>query len=159
MKRVPHVAIIMSTIMIVRAAVAPLMAMPVVRPSTFPLESVREPRPVMSLGPAVLAMGVGDWAESAQTKAETQAEKAAFDETHARAERGDPEAQFELGLLYFGGHGVSRDDVQAVAWWRKAAARSGVNDSPSSHTPPVARHQSHRQSISGIRHGIRRCFV
>ena len=37
------------------------------------------------------------------------------------AERGDPVAQFNLGLMYDNGKGVPEDDRQAVFWWRKAA--------------------------------------
>ncbi len=37
------------------------------------------------------------------------------------AERGDAEAQFELGLMYDEGYGVSRDNQEAAKWYRKAA--------------------------------------
>ena len=40
------------------------------------------------------------------------------------AERGDPYAQFNLGLLYKHGRGVARDDRQAAQWFLKAALRS-----------------------------------
>jgi len=38
-----------------------------------------------------------------------------------RADQGDAEAQFNLGLWYRDGRSVAHDDSQAVAWWRKAA--------------------------------------
>lgn len=37
------------------------------------------------------------------------------------AEQGDPAAQVLVGLMYARGHGVPRDDAQAVQWYRKAA--------------------------------------
>ncbi len=37
------------------------------------------------------------------------------------AERGDAEAQFELGLMYDEGYGVSRDNQEAAKWYSKAA--------------------------------------
>jgi TPR repeat protein len=38
-----------------------------------------------------------------------------------RAEHGDAGAQFNLGVMYEKGRGVSQDDAQAVAWYSKAA--------------------------------------
>jgi TPR repeat protein len=38
-----------------------------------------------------------------------------------QGERGDAKAQFNLGKMYFQGHGVPRDYVEAVRWYRKAA--------------------------------------
>jgi Sel1 repeat len=38
-----------------------------------------------------------------------------------RAEQGDAESQFRLGSIYFYGRGVSRDDAEAVDWYRKSA--------------------------------------
>jgi hypothetical protein len=42
-------------------------------------------------------------------------------ETHEAAERGVPEAQFDLGWMYAQGRGVTRNDTEAVKWYRKAA--------------------------------------
>jgi TPR repeat protein len=39
----------------------------------------------------------------------------------AKAEKGDAEAQFEVGNRYYSGEGVPQDDVEAVKWYRKAA--------------------------------------
>ena len=39
----------------------------------------------------------------------------------APALAGDPAAQYELGLHYHFGRGVSKDDAEAAKWWRKAA--------------------------------------
>jgi hypothetical protein len=37
------------------------------------------------------------------------------------AETGDPEAQFNLGLLYLDGHGVPQSTAEAANWFRRAA--------------------------------------
>ncbi|RLB71806.1 MAG: hypothetical protein DRH07_05860, partial [Deltaproteobacteria bacterium] len=37
------------------------------------------------------------------------------------AEQGDAKAQFNLGLMYVKGNGVTLDHVEAVKWYRKAA--------------------------------------
>ena len=42
-------------------------------------------------------------------------------ETRKRADQGDADAQFNLGVMYDNGEGVPEDDTQAVAWYRKAA--------------------------------------
>ena len=42
-------------------------------------------------------------------------------ELRQRAEQGDTEAQYDLGLMYANGEGVARDDEQAVRWFRSAA--------------------------------------
>ena len=39
----------------------------------------------------------------------------------SRADQGDANAQFELGVMYDLGLGMSQDDGQAVVWYRKAA--------------------------------------
>ena len=38
-----------------------------------------------------------------------------------RAEQGSAEAQYQLGLSYAGGRGVSQDYSEAVRWYRRAA--------------------------------------
>lgn len=37
------------------------------------------------------------------------------------AEQGYADAQFNFGLAYYRGEGVSEDETQAIYWWRKAA--------------------------------------
>ena len=39
----------------------------------------------------------------------------------ARAEQGDPRAQFDLGSAYYYGKGVQQDYIEALRWYRKAA--------------------------------------
>ena len=44
-----------------------------------------------------------------------------FLETKSKAEKGDVEAQFNLGICYYSGQGVAKDYTEAVKWFRKAA--------------------------------------
>jgi TPR repeat protein len=37
------------------------------------------------------------------------------------AEKGDADAQFQLGIMYESGQGVLRSDAEAIKWYRKAA--------------------------------------
>jgi hypothetical protein len=43
------------------------------------------------------------------------------DALKARAENGDSDAQYELGLRYYSGDGVAKDDGEAMSWIREAA--------------------------------------
>ena len=54
-------------------------------------------------------------AEQTTTNAE------AFEVIKAKAEKGDATAQFNLGLLYDNGQGVTQDYAEALKWYRKAA--------------------------------------
>ena len=44
----------------------------------------------------------------------------------AAARRGHVLAQYQLGWMYANGRGVARDDAQAAAWFRRAAAKGDV---------------------------------
>jgi TPR repeat protein len=44
-----------------------------------------------------------------------------------RAEQGDADAQFELGIMYGKGEGVSTDVAQAASWFRKAADQGNAS--------------------------------
>ena len=61
-----------------------------------------------------------------QWQKHADAEQAAADSALAdlkkRAAAGDAAAQFELGILYYYGQGVTQDYAQARAWFEKAAA-------------------------------------
>ncbi len=48
-------------------------------------------------------------------------EKPYIVQLQARARRGDPKAQFDLGVCYRFGQGVPQDEAAAVAWYLKAA--------------------------------------
>ena len=44
-----------------------------------------------------------------------------FRETLQAAERGNTQAQFNLGVMYETGRGVRKNDAEAVRWYQKAA--------------------------------------
>jgi len=44
-----------------------------------------------------------------------------FSEWRTKAEKGDAEAQFTVGYFYAVGQGVTKDEIEAVKWYRKAA--------------------------------------
>ncbi len=39
-----------------------------------------------------------------------------------KAEAGDKDAQFELGMVFLGGQGIEREYAEAAKWFAKAAA-------------------------------------
>ena len=63
---------------------------------------------VFATSPAVIAQDVGKPDEALQ-------------ELIKEAEQGDTGAQFKLGLRYARGDGVTKDDEEAVKWYRLAA--------------------------------------
>ena len=40
---------------------------------------------------------------------------------HEQAEQGDVDAQYNLGAMYLGGEGVTKNNTEANMWFRKAA--------------------------------------
>ena len=67
---------------------------------------------------AVLALLLVSGVAGAQTVLTDTPEIAAL---RVKANAGDADAQYNLGVWYNFGHGVPQDSVQAVAWIRKAA--------------------------------------
>lgn len=59
----------------------------------------------------------------AMTESETDPSAESFDDLRARAESGEAEAQFNLGLMYVAGVGVEQDDTAAGRWFRLAAGQ------------------------------------
>ncbi len=49
-----------------------------------------------------------------------------LDETRKKAESGDADAQFNLGLMYANGDGVPKDSAEAVKWYRKSAEQGSA---------------------------------
>ena len=45
-------------------------------------------------------------------------------ELKALAEKGDADSQFKVGLIYYSGQGVTRDYLEALNWFRKAALQN-----------------------------------
>jgi TPR repeat protein len=39
------------------------------------------------------------------------------------AEHGDPEAQYDVGFMYYSGRGAAQNFAEALKWYRLAAAR------------------------------------
>ena len=56
------------------------------------------------------------WAEEKAAPRETPPK-----ELRAKAEKGHADSQFNLGFAYAHGHGVPKDEPEAVKWYRKAA--------------------------------------
>ena len=55
----------------------------------------------------------------------TEADRKQFQEIYSRAETGDAKSQFELGTVFdFGKLGVTKDEVAAAKWYRKAAVQN-----------------------------------
>ncbi|MGD9537662.1 MAG: peptidoglycan-binding protein [Alphaproteobacteria bacterium] len=61
-----------------------------------------------------------DWAE-ATAAYEAGDYETAFKLMQPHAERGEPSAQHNLGLMYYTGQGVAQDDAMAAHWYRRAA--------------------------------------
>src|SRR5215470_16454848 len=55
---------------------------------------------------------------------QTKADQKPIGEVKAKAEAGDAESQVELGLRYAKGKGVTKDQVEAVKWYRKAGEQN-----------------------------------
>ena len=53
--------------------------------------------------------------------AEDAASQTDFAATKLKAEQGDAIAQHNLGVMYADGEGVTKDYIEAVKWYRKAA--------------------------------------
>ena len=74
---------------------------------------------------ALLVLGFGAGAKAdfdgAMSAYEAQDYGAAMAEFESLAEAGEAEAQYQLGVMYAEGHGVTVDNVEAVAWYRRAA--------------------------------------
>ena len=60
----------------------------------------------------------------------TAADVSQFNDMRAHADKGEPEAQNALGLMYRNGRGVTQDFTQAIQWFQKAAEhveREGID--------------------------------
>ena len=51
-----------------------------------------------------------------------------FEELLAKAEKGDAEAQYQLGCCYYEGDGVEQNYEQAVYWWTKSAEQGNISE-------------------------------
>jgi TPR repeat protein len=57
---------------------------------------------------------------------EKQTENFQISDLRRQAEQGDAEAQYNLGMLYYEGHGVTQDYATARHWWEQAAAQGNA---------------------------------
>ena len=55
---------------------------------------------------------------------QTDAARKSFEKIKAKAEKGDAEAQLNLGLCYDKGEGIAENESEAVKWYRKAAEQN-----------------------------------
>src|SRR6516165_9492386 len=55
---------------------------------------------------------------------QTNSDQKPIEEVKAKAEAGDAQSQVELGRRYHKGEGVTKDQVEAVKWYRKAAEQN-----------------------------------
>src|SRR5258708_32076627 len=55
---------------------------------------------------------------------QTEIDKRPIDEVKAKAEAGDANSEVELGLRYYKGQGVAKNQVEAAKWFRKAAEQN-----------------------------------
>ena len=81
---------------------------------------------IAGLAAAAVALGLTTGAMAADFDAGWAAYQkgefaAALKEWQPLADSGDKRAQFNLGLMYDEGRGVSQDRKQALAWWEKSA--------------------------------------
>ena len=77
----------------------------------------------MNLKRLVLGVGLGLVLAGQPLHAQqSEADRQALAQLRAQAERGDAQAQFELGAAFsLGKFGVATNYVEAVKWWRNAA--------------------------------------
>src|SRR5438876_304360 len=50
-----------------------------------------------------------------------------FGDIKAKAEMGDRQSEYQLGVRYYKGHDVGKDFAEAVNWFRKAAEQNHAN--------------------------------
>ncbi len=55
---------------------------------------------------------------------QTSSQSSHVDEIRAKAEMGDARAQFNLGLMHYGGHFVAQDYIEACKWFILAAEQA-----------------------------------
>ena len=84
---------------------------------------------------------------SSRSTAQTQFQQGdyfkAFDDLHHYAERGDKEAQYAVGYMYYYGLGTAKDQDTARYWIRKAAEQNQV---AAKHAMYEITHDSHQYS-------------
>jgi uncharacterized protein len=95
-------------------------------PGSQPSSASRNPLKLIGILAACLVMGglLALWVANLELPVGSRhevTEVVDLDGTRAKAERGDAEAQKQLGSLYAKGQGVSQSYAEAAKWYRKAA--------------------------------------
>lgn len=75
---------------------------------------------------AAVMMLAASAAFAAEVPASKPASKTDFETLKKSAEKGDAQAQFDLGQCYFNGQGADRDLIQAFEWFAKSAGQGHV---------------------------------
>jgi S1-C subfamily serine protease len=70
---------------------------------------------------AAVCLAATVWLQPATAAEPANLQSKEVAELRAKADKGDAEAQFNLGLMYANGRGVTKDEAEAVKWYRKAA--------------------------------------
>src|SRR6266481_4879312 len=52
---------------------------------------------------------------------QNETDRKQLEEVKAKAEAGDADSEYRLGLCYYNGEGVAKDFSEAVKWFRKSA--------------------------------------
>lgn len=117
-------------------------APPITDPSGAPMavsvadDASSSVEPAESSGQPASVPALQQTAGSATLVADVQAALAAYnrddnvgliEKTRSLAERGDPEAQYQLGTMYAAGNGTDQDDAKAARWYRRAADHGVAN--------------------------------
>src|SRR6266446_3364491 len=58
---------------------------------------------------------------------QTKADQRPLKEVQAKAQAGNADSEAELGLRYYNGEGVAKDQAEAVKWYRKAAEQNDAD--------------------------------
>jgi TPR repeat protein len=84
-------------------------------------------RPLIFIALLIFTTGIRPAVSTAQAAAKPQPPNDLEKSTGREAGQGDAQAQFNLGLMYDNGRGVTKDYTEAVKWYRKAAAQGNAD--------------------------------
>ncbi len=111
------------------AILAVAMALGYLVGSTMPSRWTPSPQasqPSLGSGAEAASTGLGQSATERSSSEQHPPVKSLAD-LRKLAERGDPEAQWQMGVRYYDGDGVPHDDAQAMKWFELAAEQGHIN--------------------------------
>src|SRR5208337_3011682 len=111
------------------AILAVAMALGYLVGSTMPSRWTPSPQasqPSLGSGAGAASTGLGQSATERSSSEQHPPVKSLAD-LRKLAERGDPEAQWQMGVRYYDGDGVPHDDAQAMKWFELAAEQGHIN--------------------------------